>query len=143
MAVGTKDPGQQSLMCRSFTGNEDGLNHEFVYSLAGSTDASSQYSKTTKGITKYKNGGDVEHSLSEGVKFVMIWPPAPTVTVTAAAVAGDPHVVTPSTNSGRHDDNLEDASTDGFTAPRPSGQQPGELLPACDRPMQQGNPGES
>jgi hypothetical protein len=67
---------------KGFTGKEENLGDEFVYQHTVGREASDQYSTTTDEIiryssTKYKNGADVERSLSDARKLVIPLPPAP------------------------------------------------------------------
>ena len=68
-----------------FKGNKEALGDEYVYDMTKGREAGNQYTKTSEAIirytsNKYKNGGDVERSLDEGVVYTITWPPAPTPT---------------------------------------------------------------
>lgn len=74
-----------------FTGKEDGLGDEFIYQLTSGRDATDQYARTTEEIiryssTKYKNGADVERSLSDEQRLVITTPAEP------AAVGQPPRI---------------------------------------------------
>ena len=74
-----------------FTGKEDGLGDEFIYQLTSGRDATDQYARTTEEIiryssTKYKNGADVERSLSDEQRLVIPTPAEP------AAVGQPPRI---------------------------------------------------
>jgi hypothetical protein len=76
---------------KKFTGKEEGLGDEYVYQHTEGRDATDQYSRTTEEIirhtsTKYKNGRDVERSLSDGVAIVFPMPPAPAAVAEADGV---------------------------------------------------------
>ena len=67
---------------KKFVGREEGLGDAFVYQITSGSDASDQYTKTTEEIirfsaTKYKNGGDVERSLTDGAAMVIDMPTMP------------------------------------------------------------------
>jgi len=68
------DQSGQKPVSKTFTGKEEGLGAEYVYQLTLGTEASVQYARTTTKIirymsTKYKSGGDVERSLTDGVRL--------------------------------------------------------------------------
>jgi hypothetical protein len=67
---------------KKFIGKEGGLGDKYVYQLTSGTEASDQYARTTEEIirylsTKYKRGGDVERSLTDGTKLAMPIPSTP------------------------------------------------------------------
>jgi Reverse transcriptase (RNA-dependent DNA polymerase) len=71
---------------KKFVGKEEGLGDEFVYQVTSGSDASDQFAKTTEEIirftaTKYKNGGDVERTLTDEALMVI---PLPTMPVAGA-----------------------------------------------------------
>ena len=68
---------------KKFVGREEGLGDTFVYQITSGSDASDQYTKTTEEIirfsaTKYKNGGDLERTLTDGVLLTIVMPAPPT-----------------------------------------------------------------
>ena len=77
-----RDEAQQKPVTKRFVGKEESLGDEFVYQLTTGSEASDQYARTTEEIvrytsTKYKQGGDVERSLSDGVRMVIDLPAVP------------------------------------------------------------------
>jgi hypothetical protein len=89
------DKAEQKPISKAFVGKEEGLGDEYVYQLTSGNEASVQYTRTTAEIvrftsTKYKNGGDVERSLTDGVRLVIPVPPPPDGTVVNQAVVPPP-----------------------------------------------------
>jgi hypothetical protein len=77
-------PQQQQLQppVKKFVGKEEGLGDEFVYHYTDGREATDQYARTTEEIvryvsTKYKHGADVERSLADGVRLIVVMPPPP------------------------------------------------------------------
>ena len=80
---------------KKFEGKEDGLGEEYVYEYTSGREATDQYTKTTEEIiryssTKYKHGADVERSLADGMKIVIVMPATPTA---VGGTAENPGVV--------------------------------------------------
>ena len=85
---GDRPPTQKP---KKFTGKEESLGDEFVYQHTDGRDATDQYARTTEEIiryssTKYKNGGDVERSLADGVMIGFPMPVAPAADDPAATM---------------------------------------------------------
>lgn len=86
------DKAQRPPASKAFTGKEESLGGEFVYQHTNGREASDQYSTTTDEIiryssTKYKNGADVERSLSDGEKLVIAMPATPVGAGTPPVIA--------------------------------------------------------
>ena len=67
---------------KKFVGKEEGLGDEFVYQVTSGSDASDQFTKTTEEIirysaTKFKNGGDVERTLTDEAVMDIAMPNMP------------------------------------------------------------------
>jgi hypothetical protein len=80
--AGPTRPPQKPII-RKFVGKEESLGDEYVYQLTSGNEASDQYARTTEEIvrytsTKFKRGGDVERSLTNGSKLIVPMPTAPT-----------------------------------------------------------------
>ncbi len=82
----SRDEHQNKPVVRTFIGKEGGLGDEFFYQLTSGNEASDQYARTTEEIVrytsaKYKQGGDVERSLADGIKLIIPMLPAPQETI--------------------------------------------------------------